>query len=194
MKGVARKLLLITSACLLSACVSQTPPGSTTQSVSNLAQATWQEGGVFGYRNGDKGFSAGYVWQNSKDQYNIQLIGPLGAWRAKLSGDNRQAQLATSDGKMFSAKSPALLMAQNLGWSIPVENLRHWLWATPVPTIPGEVSRKANGEVTQIKQSGWIVQYPYYQNFAGYYLPARIVLIQDSKKITVVIDHFTKTA
>lgn len=172
-------------AMILSACATQVPPPSATQ----LSAKNWQMDGLFGYHDKAQAFNASYMWQNQGDQYHIHVIGPLGAYSAELSGDSRQARIETSDGKSYQAANAAQLMQQNLGWSIPVQDLMHWLWATPNPNLSGNVSKNAQGQVVQIQQAGWVINYSNYAEYQNQQVPNRIVLTQPDKKITVVIQH-----
>lgn len=176
----------IAFAVLLSSCATQ----STQLTTSNIAHPeNWQADGVFAYRDQQQGFSAGYIWKNTNSHYDINIIGPLGAWRAVLQGDAKQAQLTTSDGKVNKSGDPQLLMQQNLGWSIPVNDLMHWLWGEPNPAQKGVVSKNAQGQVVAIQQNGWTIHYADYDEFQNKLVPNRIILTQDNKKVTVVIQH-----
>lgn len=180
-------LCIYTFILLLAGCASQMPVNDTVQNFSHIA---WQEEGVFGYREAGKGFSAGYIWQNQPGSYTIQLIGPLGAWRAKLSGDVSHATLSMSNGKVLRAANPEKLMMKNLGWFVPVVNLQYWLHATANPNLPGFVTRKKNGEVIKIQQASWVIEYPAYKDFGDVTLPSRIILKQGNKVVTIVVNHF----
>ena len=178
-----KKFFLVLVSFFLAACTTSSVLPKISQP---LPQARWQADGVLGYREGERGFSAGYIWQNQPESYHIQLIGPLGAWRAHLSGDPHQTVLAMSNGQRFRASNPETLMQENLGWSVPVENLRYWFLGLPNPYLKGLVSRRNDGEVTAIQQAGWVIEYLSYQNTH----PSRILLTQGNKKITVVVEHF----
>lgn len=185
-----KHILIFLGCLLLAACVTQQAKQLTAQSVSTFLHTPWQEQGMLSYREGKKGFSAAYVWQNASNQYTIQVIAPLGAWRAKLNVAGSSATLSTSDGKVLQAKDPLALMEENLDWSIPVTYLRYWLWGVPAPDAPFTAQNNTQHDVTHLTQAGWSIDYLSYQNFSLARLPTKIVLMQDEKKITLVIENF----
>ncbi len=164
---------------LLTACTTQMTPSVD----PSLLTQSWFADGILGYNENGKGFSANYYWQNTAQKYHIQLIGPLGAWRAMLSGDKHSAALTMSDGRVFHAKDAGTLMQENLGWSIPVIDLRYWFLGLPNPAMKYKIQRTANGDMQQIQQAGWIIDYSEHRT--------RLVLTQGQKKITVIIEHFS---
>jgi len=160
---------------LLTAC-------TTTQAPRDLSPQMQHAQGVFSYREQDKGFSAGYVWEQTPQETTVNLIAPFGAWRALLRVTPQQARLAFSNGKILTAKNPENLMRENLGWFIPVRDLQYWLWAKPVPHMPATVIRD-HVQVIKIQQAGWQIHYTAYDKMR----PSRMVLSQDDKVITVVL-------
>jgi outer membrane lipoprotein LolB len=163
---------------LLSACTTHLTPRAT----QPLSQQAWHADGVFGYRDQGKGFSAGYIWQNAGDHFTVQIIGPLGAWHANLQQEDGEIVLSTSDGKVCRAKDAETLMQENLGWSIPVAYLRYWFVGLPDPKVKSKVIPAQNDQSKQIQQAGWIIGYP---------SASKILLTQGTKKITVIINHFS---
>ncbi|MCD6048010.1 MAG: outer rane lipoprotein LolB [Gammaproteobacteria bacterium] len=163
---------------LLSACTTHPIPSAT----QALSQKAWRADGVFGYRDQGKGFSAGYIWQNAGDHFTVQIIGPLGAWHANLQQEAGEIILSTSDGKVCRAKDAETLMQENLGWSIPVEYLRYWFIGLPDPKVKSKIIPAQNDQTKQIQQAGWIIDYP---------SASKILLTQGTKKITVIINHFS---
>jgi outer membrane lipoprotein LolB len=183
---------LIFLCALLAACATQSPRSTNNEKTASLANSSWREQGIFSYQDNHHGFSASYIWQNTKDHYAIELMGPLGTGHAKLLVNTKTTLLTTGDGKTFQADNPQLLMEQNLGWSMPVANLKYWLWATPKPNQAFTLKRSTQGDVTQLEQAGWCIQYINYHRFSNYRLPEKIVLTQNNKKIMLVIQNFEK--
>lgn len=185
-----KPIFILLGCLLLAACVTQQTKQLNAQSVSTFLHTPWQEQGILSYREGKKGFSATYVWQNANDQYTIQMIAPLGAWHAKLNVAGSGATLSTSDGKILHAKDPLSLMEENLNWSIPVIYLRYWLWGVPAPDVAFTTQSNAQHDMTHLTQAGWSIDYLNYQNFSLARLPTKIVLAQGEKKITLVVENF----
>lgn len=191
MKTTKRLFLLLTST-LIAACATQQHATQLTQkSAQTFLQSSWQEQGMLSYHAGQKAFSAAYVWHNQKNQYTIQVIAPLGAWHAELAVQpHRTATLRTSDGKIFQAENPVLLMEENLDWSMPVEDLRFWLSGIPAPNQPFTLRQTKAHDTAHISQANWSIDYFGYQNFHALRLPKKIILTHDDKKMILLIENF----
>lgn len=183
-------IFILVGSLFLASCATQQARRLDSQSAPVFMHSTWQEQGVLAYRAGKKGFSASYIWQNSKDHYTVQIIAPLGTWRAKLWVTANGAALSTSDGKILRARDPLSLMEENLNWSIPATYLHYWLWGIPEPHTPFQARKNAQNDITHLDQGGWSIDYPSYENFSLARLPEKIVLSQGEKKITLVVQNF----
>ena len=74
-------------------------------------------------------------------------------------------------------------MQENLGWSIPVTDLRYWLWAMPAPHEPFTIKQTSQHEIVQLTQAGWSINYVSYRYFNTLRLPEKIILSQGEKKL-----------
>jgi outer membrane lipoprotein LolB len=154
------------------------------------ALTNWQLNGLFSFKDQSTGFSASLIWRDQNHWQNLQIIGPLGAWRAQLNSSPKGASLVASNGQEFHAKTLENLMEQNLHWYLPVEKLKFWVFGLPLPNVPAKFTRNAAGQISTIEQAGWQVQYQDYQVVRGMLLPSRIHLIHGSQKILLVIQHW----
>ncbi len=187
MKSIA--VIIIALICsLLSACISSVPikPLSGEQ----INQASWKEGGVIGYRDANQAFTASYVWKKIPQAYQINVLGPLGAWRATIDGNAHFVSLKLSDGRKFQAKNAEQLMQQHLGWAIPVQDLTYWLAGLPAPYESKKV-RYEDGFLKELQQNHWTIHFLDYHHFGVYQIPSRLILQQDAIKITLVVDEFS---
>jgi outer membrane lipoprotein LolB len=185
-------LLLLFIPLFLSSCAIQKPAAHfTPPAAAEFMRSAWQAQGMLSYHAAQKGFSAGYLWQNQSNQYVVQVFAPLGSWHAKLMvRANHRASLRTSDGKFFQANNPMLLMEENLAWSLPVEDLRYWLCGIPAPSQAFTLRQTAAHDTAHIAQADWSIDYFGYENFATWRLPKKIILTQGDKTITVLIQRF----
>jgi len=190
--GMHKTLVILCACLLLISCATEKPaPHLTQQSAQTFLHSAWQAQGMLSYRAGQKGFSAAYVWQNQTNQYTVQVIAPLGTWHAKLLVQPHQtATLKTSDGKIFHADNPLLLMEENLDWSMPVEDLRYWLGGIPAPNQAFSLRQTPAHDIAHISQADWSIDYLGYQNFSSLRLPKKIILTHANKTITLLIEQF----
>lgn len=182
---------------LLTGCATVTekanaPAGQSLQKAQVAALKGWQLDGRFAYKNSAdaSGFSATIAWQNQRDATHIDVLGPLGLWRATFTDDHQQARLAISDGRQFQAATIDALMAQNLTWVLPVDSLKYWLFALPEPAHAATTTRAMDGSIASITQNGWLVRYPDYQVISGYRVPRSLLLSKGPLQIKLLIQRW----
>jgi outer membrane lipoprotein LolB len=76
-------------------------------------------------------FSADLIWTQIGAAYNLRLSGPFGSGALTIRGNDSKVILLTSDGQSFLASTPEELMMAQLGWSVPLSQLRYWLVGIP---------------------------------------------------------------
>ena len=170
-----RPLLLAGSVLLLAACAGQTVPmkSLTEQEAAISAIDTWQLDGRIALRRGDEGFSAGIDWQQSPAEFRVELTGPLGETRARLSGSDVQAILELPDQAPLASSDVESLLRDHFGWQLPVERLRWWIRGLAGPDTVVR-ARDAEGRVKQLIADGWQVDYLAWQEVNGLWLPKRL--------------------
>lgn len=194
----SRALVLVISGVLM-ACAQLTPQSSLNSQPLNASEIAhlraWQLIGRFAYQDHalNKGFTAAITWDQENSaptQTQMTIVGPLGLWHAAFSASDTAAILSLSNGQVFHAASIEALLRANVSWYLPVTALKHWLFALP---DPGSVSRSVHntsGDVTEITQNGWIIDYAEYQVVDGYRLPKRLKLTKGPLQLTLAISQW----
>ena len=119
-------------------------------------------------------------WQQDKDKYRIDLLGPLGVGVARVSGDADKVTLQLPRRAPLVADSPEQLLSEALGLDIPVTPLRYWVRGVPAP---GPFQHTADG----FRQQGWTVDYLAYEQG----LPVKIRLTRPEVKMLMVVRRWT---
>ncbi len=135
-------------------------------------------------------WSAHWQWQQHKNHYTISLVGPLGSGGLTLAGTPRIVTLKTSDGKQFTASSAETLLAQQLGWHLPVANLYYWVRGLPAPTVPAAKQFDAYHHLIELRQSGWIIQYLRYTSIQQIDVPSKIYLTNPDLNVKIIINQW----
>ena len=137
--------------------------------------------------NGRLGISAGrrhgtftIDWQEKKDSYRIDLLGPMGIGVARVTGDGSKVMLELPNQAPLVANSPDRLLSDSLGLDIPVTPLRYWVRGGPAP---GPYSKTSTG----IRQMGWQIDYLEYADG----LPVKIKLARPEVKLMMVVRRWT---
>ena len=96
-----------------------------------VALADWTARARISVQTSEDSFSADLIWTQIGAAYNLRLSGPFGSGALTIRGNNSQVILLTSDGQSFLAGTPEELMLAQLGWSVPLSQLRYWLVGIP---------------------------------------------------------------
>jgi outer membrane lipoprotein LolB len=153
-------------------------------------QRRWQLSGKLGLRAEKLAESAFIHWRQCGEHFDIRLSGPLGKTVARVSGYRQQLTVSIDGREPVTTDQPEALLQAELGWSVPLRALRHWVRAEAAPG-----ARAAwRGEQPQpelLEQLGWQVRYLAYhthgQGDTGIALPARLQLRGEGLTATLLI-------
>ncbi len=152
-----------------------------------MALQTWSAQGDAAAHSDTKGWNASFSWQQTKNDYAMQLFGPLGLNRMQLTGDPSQSTLKTGS-QTFTAPNAELLLQQQTGWQLPVADLNYWLRGLPAPQ--GSKFKRSfdlNNHIVHLNQQGWDILYLRYVSVKGIDLPDRILLSNPQWQVHLVV-------
>ena len=186
---------------LLGSCAVQPPvPEPERQTLWNTRQVSlgdldnWNLTGRMSFRNENDAWSASVYWQENPEQYQIQIVAPLGQGGVEIKGDGNTVSLSTDDGRTFQEGEVELMMMQNLGWRVPASAMRYWVKGIPEPGSGiDELEIDELGRPVNIRQSGWSISYQGYTRVKSYQLPVRINLQRDDASIRMIINYWNLT-
>ncbi|HHX33704.1 MAG TPA: outer membrane lipoprotein LolB [Gammaproteobacteria bacterium] len=150
----------------------------------------WQISGKLGIRSERESGSAVIFWLQRQDYFDIRLSGPLGQGSTRLTGRQGAVSLEIASRGTFQASSAEALMQQELGWSLPVENLLWWVRGLPAPNSKSQLQLDSNSLLAKLEQDQWQVDYLSYRTENGLQLPERIKLSGAGLTITLVIKEW----
>lgn len=189
-----RLLSLILTLLLLGGCAMQSTQPTTIitdwdQHQQQLEQLqTWRLEGKLGYHDSRDGGSAWVNWQQSAENFKLQLNGPFGAGATHIIGDDHSAELQRSGKETIYAPSPAALTEQLFGWQWPVDQLQFWIRGIPAPNTPLVGSHhNPDGTLADLDQAHWQLEFSRYQQVDRWILPSRIRGNSGEYSFTLVI-------
>ncbi len=151
---------------------------------------TWSLKGRVAGKSNEEGFRAGVHWQQQQQDFEIELLDPLGRKVAIIDGDAQQVQLNTSKGEQLEAQDAESLMQGLLGYSLPVNGLRYWLRGIPNPELVyASLELDEQGRLKQLDQAGWLIDYQRYHNGAPS-LPAFIKVSNPTLQAKIIIHRW----
>jgi outer membrane lipoprotein LolB len=146
----------------------------------------WQLAGRAAVAVGSQGWQASLDWHQRGDAVELHLAGPLGVGAMVLT--------ETPAGLSLNGAPPSdAVLAQlqeRLGFELPLNNLRYWLLGVPDPGSIFDLTRNDQDRAAQLTQAGWTVSYDKYMMVSGDWLPARMVLVRDTVRVRIAVDHW----
>jgi outer membrane lipoprotein LolB len=173
-------LVLLLAGCATAPVAVQRPSGVDAPFVFN---------GRVAVKQGEQRDNAGVRWVHRMDDDEILLLAPLGHTLARIRRDDQAATLEAS-GRKYAAQDMESLMQQVLGWQLPLNGLRYWVSAQPVPEVESEIERDAGGQISLLRQQGWEITYMRYAATAPDALPLRLKLQRDGVEVQLLIDEW----
>lgn len=159
--------------------------------VQTLSQITsWDITGQIAVRTDRDAFSANCLWQQQQKNYAISLWGPMGTGSIKLTGQPGLVELKTADGKTLTAVSPDRLLAEQLGWKLPVSHLAYWIRGLPAPGLPAKKEFDAYHHLILLTQDGWHIHYLRYASVNQMDLPTKLFLDAPLLNIKIIINQW----
>jgi outer membrane lipoprotein LolB len=156
---------------------------------------SWGMTGRIAVRIENKGWQAGLHWRQQEENYDLDLLDPFGRVIAKLKGRPAGVILTTVKGEHAWASNPEALMKKLLGYSFPVSGLGYWMRGIPDPHIDVETLRlDTAGRLSELKQSGWQVEYQRYQDAIDLTMPAKLTLVNPGIKVKLVVNTWQLNA
>ena len=153
----------------------------------------WRILGKIGIRTPEESMSAAInEWTQHDDMYDVHLSSTfLGLGAARLSGNQHYVILEESGNEPIASDQPDLLIAQQLGFPLPVAHLKHWLKGLPAPGEHHISSRTTSGLPAQMQQFGWRLEFSKHQDVNGLPLPGKIKLQREQVRIILAMREWT---
>lgn len=167
---------------LLTSCATPPKPtvslNSSSHQLSLKQQEHWSIKGKLGFKSPDKKQSANFRWQQTQQQYQLNLTSIIGTSLLKMQGNEEVATLVADD-ETYQDSDPSHLIWRVTGWQIPVEKMRFW--------IKGQhqnndlVVTSEQGWVSQLQPicnncKNWLINYDNYKLIDNIWLPHKVVL------------------
>ncbi len=141
-------------------------------------QTQWLMRGRMAIKVDGDGGSGAVSWRQSGAAFDVQFLGPLGTGDLRITGDLDGAIVRAADGQVYADRDVAVLVAQLTGWRLPVTHLPYWLRGLPVPDLPVVAGFDAAGQLAQIRQGDWHVEY-------SQWFPAASASLQLPRKLRI---------
>jgi len=195
------KYLWLLAAMLLAGCASAPPPPPPVDNPASVWQsrrdelsriAYWHLNGRLAVSNGTEAWHINLDWRQRGDDYQIQLNGPFGAGKVRLTGNAHGVELRDSDDRTFYADKPGELLQERTGVLMPVEGLRYWILGLNTPDQTAAPKLDDQGRLAYLEDNHWRVNFRRYTEVKGLQLPDKIFISKPEQDIDVrlVVDEW----
>jgi outer membrane lipoprotein LolB len=144
--------------------------------------------GRFAVRFRADGGSGRIAWTHLPQSDDLTISNPLGQGIARIVRRDGIFTLTTSQGRIHSATDPDQLTERVLGWALPLSGLPFWLRGHPAPGHPSEAAGDNPGRPTELRQSGWTIEYLSRHQPNG--LPERLRIRRGDLDIRLVLEEW----
>lgn len=191
-----RILLILSALVLFSGCTpfwqqrtTQSPELLWQQRQLQRAQLTdWSFKGRTAITQGREGWNAGIQWEEQDEQFHIRLSGPFSQGGVVLNGDAEEVTLTLDDGETLTAPTPEQLLAEAMGWLLPVSALRDWVRGMPYSKVPVDSKElDEQGRLIRLQQAGWQIEFLRYMPFEGLSMPEKVFMKHPDLSVRLVV-------
>lgn len=157
-----------------------------------LALPGWVARGRIAVRSAETGGQASFAWSQQADATRLRVSGPFGAGAWEIDWNPVQLTVRSARGETRAdyegPDAVERFLAEELGWSWPVANVRYWLLGLAGTASPAGETRDADGRLAFLAQDGWRVSYEEYRLAGGWWMPRRLSMENGQERIRVIID------
>lgn len=191
---------------LFAGCATQTRPSSTILPPSPSTPAKelneqrrqaltairhWSFKGRAAVQRGNEGWSATLHWDQHEDAYRLRMIAPLGRGTYEVLKQNGGVSLIDPTNNVFKAGSPEELLAENLGWNLPISDIEFWVRGLLAPgPAPTQLDLDEGGLLKDFAVRGWRVSVLDYFWKDSIAMPRKLFINYGDMKIRLVISKW----
>ncbi len=134
----------------------------------------WSLNGRFAIRYHDEGGSGIIRWIRKGDDYDLRLYDALGRMQLRLWRESGRVSMQSREGELPDSESAEQLMQSQLGWSLPITALDHWVRGLEDPDLPLEAHQVDGLYVQSLSQAQWQIAYSRHELVDGLWVPGMI--------------------
>jgi outer membrane lipoprotein LolB len=138
-----------------------------------------------------EGGSGSFEWRQNGEDFQFSLRSPVARQTWSIQSMDGNVRLDGLDGGPRWCSDPETLLADEIGWSIPVRALRHWVRGARAPHGPAEIWFDAEGRPARLRQDGWQVDYRDWFAAGEPSLPRRLFAERGDSRVRLVVERWT---
>ena len=147
----------------------------------------WSLKGRLAVSNEEDGGSGTLRWHQSGASNRLDFHGALGRGAWSLESNDEGARLQLADGRSYAYDNLKDLVRKQFGWHVPVEALSWWVRGLEAPGGIEQRSMGEGGELAELQQSGWVIEFVRYHEQDGVLLPSKMIARQNGKTVKLAV-------
>lgn len=186
-------------ALFLSACVTRAPrPADAAATALGEArllereqalatQSIFRLSGRIAISDGKDSGSGSFDWNQRAGAFTLSFTAPVTAQNWTLEASATQALLIESSGAIRVAETAEELLARELNWQLPADSMRYWVRGLRAPGTDSEAEFDADGELVVLRQNGWEIRYPAFDNLQEPSLPKKVFARSGENQVRISV-------
>lgn len=150
----------------------------------------WEFNGRIAVQIEQQNWFANLFWQQQNAHYRIKVSGPMGQGAAHLEGDEQGVKLIKSDKTEHHALNAEELLANHLGWQIPINGLLYWIKGLPNLSDITLNQLDSAGHLIKLSQDNWNINFENYVKVNSLELPKRLILERPAIIVKIIIEQW----
>lgn len=150
--------------------------------------ANWTLQGRIGIQTDEQSMSGNIRWRHHAETDEVLMTSPLGQGVARIVRDADGVLLEMPNRPPLRAPDAESLTRDALGYELPVAGLVWWVQGRPAPGRAAEVRHATAGQLSRLRQDGWVIDYLQYTADAR---PRKLVVAREGLEIRLVADSWT---
>lgn len=150
------------------------------------ARDDWSLRGRLGVSDGHDSGSGSLEWNQRGSTFRFSVHAPVTGKTWVLSGDHDHARLDGLREQSIESADAGSLLERELGWKVPVAELRYWARGARSPGT-ASIEFREDGLPAVIVQGGWTVRYLDYDRAQDPPLPSKVFATRGDYKVRLAI-------
>jgi len=147
----------------------------------------WQARGKVAYRLPENAGSASLLWEQTGEQSEARLSGPLGVGSTLIRNDGPLIRVRRDGIDRLYPADAAPWLPDGQVVPIPISSLHYWLRGVPDPALPVTRLEHRDGRASAITQAGWSIDIEQYEALSSLALPQRLVIRSDAGDLSLTV-------
>ncbi len=138
----------------------------------------WEVRGRIAVQRGQKADTANMIWRRNGDEHVIEMYGPFGGGRVRITENSEQATLVDAKGNQATGANTEELFFEQTGWRVPFAAITFWVTGSPIPDHPYSGEVDPFGRLAVLKQLDWEIDFVEHDDLEPHDLPVKIFAVR----------------